>query len=198
MNNNKNKIVIICLIIFIVIFTVFLNKTKKTSQTATTPEQTLISFVVDGKKQSMIDTQTLSLANGKTFYFGMPTYYDSEIGAVANCGSGGCSYNIYVGDNLKNMKRIIGFGKFHLNCDTNKISFEKDIDGEVFGFPSVDKISRIISVYEHLSVNLGWKNIYHIDDNGSPALIASYDNTCSDKVITLFRDSYFPKDLTSF
>ena len=55
-----------------------------------------------------------------------------------------------------------------------------------------------IKIYYHLSVNLGTENIYYINDNGYPKLIASYDNTCSDKIVTLFRDSKFPSDLTEF
>lgn len=171
-----------------VLIVVYKNKKPRPSSDFDT-----VSFIIEGKNYSLSDVKNLLLPDGKTFYFGMPEY---EFGP--NCGSGGCDYLSFIGDNLTNLKMVTGYDKYYLDCDSNKISFLPDTSGEVFGSPKLDMVNKTIKIYYHLSANLGTENIYHIDDNGYPKLIASYDNTCSDKTVTLFRDSNFPSNLTEF
>ena len=199
--NNKNKIVIAVVCVIVLATVLLVNQNKKTLQTTnveiggprSSSDSDLVSFIIESKSYSLGDVKTLSLPNGKTFYFGMPNY---EFGP--NCGSGGCDYLSFVGDDLSNLKMVTGYDNHYLDCKSNKISFRPDTSGVVFGFPKLDTTNKIIKIYYHLSVNLGTENIYYINDNGYPKLIASYDNTCSDKIVTLFRDSKFPSDLTEF
>lgn len=196
-NKNKIAIAILCVIVLAAALLVYRKDgiIKSADRSRSSTDSDVVSFIIEGKKYSLGDVKTLLLPDEKTFYFGMPDY-GYEFGP--NCGSGGCDYLSFVGDNLNNLKIVTGYDKYYLDCDSNKISFLPDTSGEVFGFPKLDITNKIIKIYYHFSANLGTENIYHIDDGGYPKLIASYDNTCSDKTVTLFRDSNFPSYLTEF
>jgi hypothetical protein len=193
-NKNKIGIAILCVIVLTAVMLVYRKDgIISTDKPRFSSDLEVVSFIIEGKNYSLNDVKTLLLPDGKTFYFGMPDY---EFGP--NCGSGGCDYLSFVGNNLNNLKMVTGYDEYYLDCDSNKISFLPDTSGEVFGFPKLDITNKIIKIYYHFSANRGTENIYHIDDSGYPKLIASYDNTCSDKTATLFRDSNFPSNLTEF
>ncbi len=140
------------------------------------------------------DVPTLSLGNGKKLFFVI-------LDPGADCGSGGCTYSAFVGTNLNtlNLKNPIGgFDSYSLDCSTDKVTMSKNTDGTVFGFLKTDSAHSIVRIYYHLDATQGTEDIYHIAQDGSPTLIASYDNTCGITVRTLFRSSTYPPNLTTY
>ncbi|MDP3792207.1 MAG: hypothetical protein Q8Q89_00560 [bacterium] len=159
----------------------------------------------EGKKL-LAYVESVPLPNGKKLYFGVlaePVRPNPSI----HCGSGGCSYEVYFGDTyMPNkptyLKEVSGFDSYSLDCDTGKAIFYSG--GGVFGSLIMDKANKVVRVYSHLNANLGSENIYHIADDGTPKLIASYSNECDDPMqpatstLMLFRDNSYPNNLTAF
>lgn len=170
-----------------------------------------IEFLSQEGLKLLTDVYSVPLPNGKMFYLGMPVALPiNERGYLSrSCGSGGCDYYAYFGDiyvpgKPTPMKQIAGFDSYLLDCDTGKAIFYPDEGKNVFGFPRVDKVDRVVRVYEHLTASLGFENVYLIADDGTPKLIASYSNWCDDSMQsatstnTLYRDRSYPSNLTAF
>lgn len=153
-----------------------------------------VSLAENGQKEIINDVYTLDLPNGNILYFGVPN--DANWGAAPFCGSGGCDYNFYVGNDNANVKKISGFDSYSLDCETDEISVFHDV--QLFGFPKLDAENHILRMYYHLNAYLGTEDVYHIADDGSPELIASYDHVCNDKIQALFISSKYPAQLTAF
>ncbi|GEM_PF-5961231 len=135
----------------------------------------------------------LSLPNKKAFYLkilGMGHRGEDW------CGSGGCTYFAYIVKSSNEVSLITGFDYYRLDCDTNKISLVKDNDGSLFGTPSIDKANRVVRIYYSFGGGHGSENVYYINDDGSPTLIASYDRICQENVVALFRHKDFSDTLT--
>lgn len=202
---NKAIILIICILLAgLVWYVVDGYKKPLKGRVADIPEADITLLTQKGQ-ESLTDIHSVPLPNGKTLYFGIPADYSPSI----YCGSGGCRYHVYFGDTYISgkptyLKEVSGFNSYSLDCDTGKATFNPAEENGISGSITVDKANKIVRVYWHLNVNLGSENIYHIADDGTPKLIASYDNTCGDpnKPVTnttvLFLDKSYPNNLTAF
>lgn len=170
-----------------------------------------IEFLSQDGPKLLTEVYSVPLPNNKTFYLGMPITIpaDEQSYMSRNCGSGGCDYYAYFGDtyvpdNPTRLTPISGFDSYLQDCDTGKANFYTRGEEYVFGSPRVDKENQVVRVYSHLTSTLGSENVYLIADDGTPKLIASYDNGCYDSwrpatsTFTLYRDSSYPSNLTAF
>lgn len=172
-----------------------------------------IEFLSQDGPKLLTEVYSVPLPNNKMFYLGMPVALPiNEYSYTSrNCGSGGCDYYAYFGDtyvpgNPTHLTPITGFDSYSLSldCGTGKADFYTGENEYVFGFPRVDKSNRVVRVYEHMTAYLGSENVYLIADDGTPKLIASYDNWCDDSTIpatstsVIYRDSSYPPEMTAF
>jgi hypothetical protein len=134
---------------------------------------------------------TLPLSKRVTLFF-EPMY------EAFDCGSAGCTYRVSVGLDLAHAILAKGFDSYSLDCDTGVVSFEQGDPGRIFGFVNPDPVNKIVAVYTDMGAMKYSENIYHIATDGSPTLIASYDEICSTQPRTLYLNRSYPTALTKF
>lgn len=180
MKLTNNKIKVLSVVIFIaaaISFAVYQIENKVTiNDTATIEDSDLIQVVLDADKKLFFKIEDIT----------------------GDCGSGGCSYHTYVGKNVdKTEKEMSGFDSFSVDCESGKVSRNTGESSSVFGYIKVNQEKMTVSIYEHLNAQMGSENIYHISKEGTPTLIASYDNTCDAKINRqLFVDKTYPVEMS--
>ncbi len=106
------------------------------------------------------DVMKMTLSDDKTLYLIAPIF------SLA-CGSGGCTYYPLLEEKKGLVRRIRGFTQN-----------DEGGDGSIFGFPSLDPLKHLVSVYWHESAQCGTTNTYTFTATDTPILISSSDS-CS-------------------